>query len=200
VRITTISNQKKTRLQVDYFVSLTLGCIEPLGMDSGVIPDSQITASSVNSNNQSPARARLNNLGWTAALDDLASWLQIDLGSYNIVTRLASRGSSQSVIRSWVTSYRLQHSDDGFMFLFYQEPRDTSAKVYLDFMCSNIHFCFAFLLRSLIIEIFFSFSTCRCLEEIKTLSLSCIINSVSQSQRASSGYCLFSGTITHQWE
>lgn len=120
-------------------------------MESGVIPDSQITASSVNKNNQSPARARLNNLGWTAALDDLKSWLQIDLGSYKIVARLATRGSSQSVPASWVTSYRLQYSDDGFLFHFYQEPRDTSAKVYPDFMCDQKLFCFAFLFQSLII-------------------------------------------------
>ena len=100
-------------------------------MDSGVIPDSQITASSVNNNNQSPAQARLNSLGWTAALDDPKSWLQIDLGSYKIVTRLATRGSLQSVTGSWVTSYRLQYGDDGFMFHFYQEPGDSSAKVYL---------------------------------------------------------------------
>ena len=105
-------------------------------MDSGVIPDSQITASSVNNNNQSPAQARLNSLGWTAALDDPKSWLQIDLGSYKIVTRLATRGSSHSVTGSWVTSYRLQYSDDGFRFHFYQEPGDSSAKVYQDyFVC-----------------------------------------------------------------
>ena len=121
-------------VQADYFVSITLGCMEPLGMESGVIPDSQITASSVHSNNQSPAQARLSKLGWTAALNDPKSWLQIDLGSYKIVTRLATRGSSQSVTGSWVTMYRLQYSDDGFMFHFYQEPRDSSAKVYQDFL------------------------------------------------------------------
>ena len=127
--------KRNTRLQADYFVSITLGCKEPLGMQSGVIHDSQITASSVNNNNQSPVQARLFKLGWTAAFDDLKSWLQIDLGSYKIVTRLATRGSSQSVTGSWVTSYRLQYSDDGFMFHFYQEPRDISAKVYQDFLC-----------------------------------------------------------------
>ena len=101
-----------------------------------MIADSQITASSVNNNNyQPPALARLNSLGWTAALYDRKSWLQIDLGSYKIVTRLATRGSSLFWVaryrgtESWVTSYRLQFSDDGFIFHFYQEPRDSSAKV-----------------------------------------------------------------------
>ena len=132
VRITRFLTNN-TRLQADYFVSITLGCIEPLGMESGVIPDAQITASSVKSNSESPARARLNDSGWTAAFDNHKSWLQIDLGSYKIVTRLATRGSSQSLTRSWVISYKLQYSDDGSMFHFYQEPRDTSAKVYPDF-------------------------------------------------------------------
>ena len=109
-------------------------------MESGVIPDSQITASSVNNNNYSPARARLNNLGWTAALNDLKPWLQIDLGSYKIVTRVSTRGSSQSVRGSWVTSYRLQYSDEGLIFQFYQEPRDTSAKVKPDFFVFKNNF------------------------------------------------------------
>ena len=134
MQITSVS-KKNSGLQTDYFVSITLGCIEPLGMESGVISDSQITVSSVRNNNQSPAQARLNNLGWTAALNDPKSWLQIDLGSYKIVTQLATRGSSQSATGSWVTSYRLQYSDDAFMFHFYQEPRDISAKVYQDFLC-----------------------------------------------------------------
>lgn len=112
--------------------------MQPLGMESGVITDSQITASSLNNNNHSPARARLNNWGWTAAVDDIKSWLQIDLGSYKIVTRVATQGVSQSVTGFWVTSYRLQYSDEGFIFHFYQEPRDTSAKVYPDFLCWNI--------------------------------------------------------------
>ena len=134
-------------LQADYFVSITLGCIEPLGMESGVIRDSQITASSFHNNN--PAQARLNKLGWTAALNDPKSWLQIDLGSYKIVTRLATRGSSQSVTGSWVTMYRLQYSDDGFMFHFYQEPRDSSAKVYQVFFVCFVCLCVAFVLKSI---------------------------------------------------
>ena len=122
-----------------------------------MIPDSQITASSVsNIHYQSPALARLNSLGWTAALYDPKSWLQIDLGSYKIVTRLATRGSSQSWVTwywatgSWVTSYRLQFSDDGFMFHFYQEPRDSSAKV-----CKNDLIMILFRIR--LFRLFFSF-------------------------------------------
>ena len=164
-----------------------------------MIPDFQITASSVNNNNyQPPAQARLNSLGWTAALYDRKSWLQIDLGSYKIVTRLATRGSSLFWIAwyrgtgSWVTSYRLQFSDDGFMFHFYQEPRDSSAKV-----CKNDLIIILFRIR---LFRFFSlfFLMCRCLAEIETLSLLCIMNSASQSQHASSGYCLYSGIITYQ--
>ena len=174
--------------------------MEPLGMDSGVIPDSQITASSVNNNNNSPAQARLNNFGWTAALNDLKSWLQIDLGTYKIVTRVATRGSSQSVRGSWVTSYRLQYSDDGFIFHFYQERRDTSAKVQPNIivLCLRIFF-FPTVFQSLnFLPFFFFLLLCSCLSEIKTLSPLYTINSVSQSQHTSSEYCLYSGTFTYQ--
>ena len=70
------------------------------------------------------------------------------------MTRLATRGSSQSVTGSWVTSYRLQYSDDGFMFHFYQEPRDISAKVYQDFLCAQKWFSFAFVFQSIFLFFF----------------------------------------------
>ena len=167
-------------------------------MDSGVITDSQITASSFNNNNQSPAQARLNRLGWTAASYDPKSWLQIDLGSYKIVTRLATRGSQSWVnrywaTRSWVTSYRLQFSDDGFVFHFYQEPRDSFAKV-----CKNDLIMFLSRIRLFRLFSLFFFLMCRCLAEIETLPLLCTMNSASQSQPTSSGYCLYSGIITYQ--
>lgn len=121
-----------------------------------MIPDSQITASSVHNNN--PAQARLNKLGWTAALNDPKSWLQIDLGSYKIVTRLATRGSSQSLTGSWVTMYRLQYSDDGFMFHFYQEPRDSSAKVYHDFFVFCLFVCRIRIEKSNFLDFFLFFN------------------------------------------
>ena len=110
----------------------------PLGMESGVMSDAQITASSQQDANHSPARARLNNWGWTAGSDDLKQWLQADLNSFTRVTRVATQGVSRWSTGSWVTRYRLQHSDEGFIFHFYQEPSDNSAKVYSTFKRSYL--------------------------------------------------------------
>ena len=87
---------------------------------------------------QSPARARLNQWGWSAGSDDLKQWLQVDMGSYIRVTRVATQGVNRWSTGYWVTSYRLQYSDEGFIFHFYQEPSDTSAKVYSGFLDSKL--------------------------------------------------------------
>ncbi|XP_078352588.1 uncharacterized protein LOC144637397 isoform X1 [Oculina patagonica] len=106
------------------------GCMEPIGMESGVISDAQITASSQQDEHQSPSGARLNNWGWTAGSDDLRQWLQVDMGSFTRVTRVSTQGVSRWETGSWVTRYALLYSDDGFTLHFYQEPSCPSAKVF----------------------------------------------------------------------
>ena len=103
-------------------------------MENGAISDAQITASSQWDDNHSPTRARLNTKltgvkrgGWSARTCDLNQWLQVDLGSYSTVTRVATQGRNGH--DQWVTQYRLQFSNDGVNFHFYQEPGDRSAKV-----------------------------------------------------------------------
>ena len=114
---------------------LNTGCIAPLGMDSGAITDAQISASSQWDNSYAASRARLHmrrtgNLGgsWIARKNDLNQWLQIHLGGYTTLTRVATQGRSD--FGQWVTKYKLQYSDDGVIFQFYKEPQKTAAKVY----------------------------------------------------------------------
>ena len=105
-------------------------------MESGAIFDAQITASSQWDDNHAPARARLNTKltgikkgGWSSRKCDLNQWLQVDLGSYTTVTRVATQGRNGH--DQWVTKYGLQYSNDGVIFHFYQEPGENSAKVFL---------------------------------------------------------------------
>ena len=105
-----------------------------LGMDSGAISDAQISASSQWDNNHAAVQARLHfkagggKVGsWSALKNDLQQWLQVDLGSYTTVTRVATQG--RNGLDQWVTKYRLQYSDDGVIFKMYKEPHSTSAKV-----------------------------------------------------------------------
>ena len=103
-------------------------------MESGDITNAQISASSTLDDNNPPGQARLHQKpdgsmagAWTAQTDDLNQWLQVDLGSYTKVSRVATQGKNG--FDQWVTKYKIQYSDDGGNFWVYKEPGTSSAKV-----------------------------------------------------------------------
>ena len=103
-------------------------------MESRNIADSKITASSILDNNP-PSQARLNYKaqgsyggGWSALTNDLNQWLQVDLGSYTRVTRVATQG--RNGYDQWVTKYKLQYSVDERNFRVYKQPNVDLAKVF----------------------------------------------------------------------
>ena len=108
-------------------------------MESGAISDAQISASSHytrywRSDDYSAKKARLNsrqewwrNTGsWAAAKNDLHQWLQVDLGSYTKVTRVATQGSGYGLLE-WVTKFKIRYSSDGVIWQFYKEPGNSNA-------------------------------------------------------------------------
>ena len=110
------------------------GCIAPLGMESRTILDAQISASSQVNGNHSASQARLYLQtdgskfgGWSALTNDVNQWLQVDFGSYTLVTRIATQG--ENGYSNWVSKYRLKYSDDGSTFQFYKDVGSTSPKV-----------------------------------------------------------------------
>ena len=106
-------------------------------MESGAITDSQITGSSQWDSDHAPRQGRLQfkrsagKVGsWSSRRNDLNQWLRIDLGSYTMVTGLATQGRhGLDPHDQYVTAYRLQYSNDGIVFHFYKEPGRTSPKV-----------------------------------------------------------------------
>ncbi|XP_078375887.1 uncharacterized protein LOC144659348 [Oculina patagonica] len=111
-----------------------IACTEPLGMESGLITDAQITASSEWDANHAATQARLNfkagggkQGGWSTRPNDLNQWIQIDLVSYTKVTRIATQGRN-AAHNQWVTKYKLQYSDDGVNFYYYMEAGQNSPK------------------------------------------------------------------------
>ena len=108
-------------------------------MESGDIPDNQLTASSEGQwrlNGEpfymSARNGRLYNNRfascWESASNDENQWLQIHLGDqYVNVTRIATQGCGMP--EEWVTSYKLQYSDDGEIFQFYVETGKNTEKV-----------------------------------------------------------------------
>ena len=112
-----------------------LGCQDPLGMESGVISDGQISASSVWSADHAAIQGRLNfkktgikRGGWSSRTPDTKQWLQVDLGNYYTrVSRVATQGRHS--IDQWVTEYQLQYGNNGVNFQYYREQGQTAHKV-----------------------------------------------------------------------
>ena len=102
-------------------------------MESQVISDAQITASTQWNNDNSAKFARLNLGGWVAGAVDPRQWLQVDLGTYSSVTSVATQGVNLRGWRKcWTVSYNLQYSDDGITFHFYKGPGETLPTVYTE--------------------------------------------------------------------
>ncbi|KAL9975104.1 hypothetical protein ACROYT_G012220 [Oculina patagonica] len=100
-------------------------CPVPVGMESGAILDSQITASTVFSDYYSAHEARLHfkaeegkGGGWSPDQRDYNQWLQVDFQQMTRVTRIATQGIKADF--EWVTEYKLQYGDDGQTFTFYK--------------------------------------------------------------------------------
>ena len=112
----------------------------PLGMESGKILDSAITASSVFDQNFEPAYGRLNvyrgGCAWARAREEqVNTWIQVDLGDIISVTGVATQG--RCTWPQWVTSFEVSYSTDGENWEFYKESG--SIKVRLIFsLCQTI--------------------------------------------------------------
>eukprot|EP00112_Aurelia_sp_Birch-Aquarium-sp1_P021118 Seg5605.1 transcript_id=Seg5605.1/GoldUCD/mRNA.D3Y31 product="EGF-like repeat and discoidin I-like domain-containing protein 3" protein_id=Seg5605.1/GoldUCD/D3Y31 len=102
-------------------VSHTDNCVNPIGMESGIIPDTALSHSITDVSSLSyPVNARLNKkvnnypFGWATSLDPAKKdWLQADLGSVHKITSTAIQGSSnEPESLFYVKSYKLQYSNN----------------------------------------------------------------------------------------
>ena len=115
--------------------------MQALGVESGAVADSQITASSEYDSRYGPKRARLYTKDWTipgirtgpgawsSFAKDLNQWLQVDLGKITPVTHVATQGRNSFTPAQMVTKYKLQFSNDGTSFLFYKRQGESSDAV-----------------------------------------------------------------------
>ncbi|ERE75496.1 discoidin, CUB and LCCL domain-containing protein 2, partial [Cricetulus griseus] len=116
------------------------GCYGTLGMESGVIADPQITASSVlewtdhmgQENSWKPEKARLRKPGppWAAFATDEHQWLQIDLNKEKKITGIVTTGSTMVEHNYYVSAYRVLYSDDGQRWTVYREPGMEQDKIF----------------------------------------------------------------------
>ena len=108
----------------------------PLGMESGAIFDSQITASSMSNDRHAAPNARLHfkgsknplkRAGWVPRVKNTNQWLQVDLQQTTRVIGIATQGRHD--YDQWVTKYKLQYGDDGQTFRVYKRNGDISDTV-----------------------------------------------------------------------
>ncbi|XP_053561181.1 discoidin, CUB and LCCL domain-containing protein 2 [Bombina bombina] len=127
-------------LSSSLFTFKTFGCYGTLGMESGVIPDSQINASSIlewtdntgQYNIWNPEKARLKKTGpsWAAAISDEHQWLQIDLNKMKKITGIITTGSNMHKYNFYVSAYKVLYGDDGSKWKVYKEPHVEQDKVF----------------------------------------------------------------------
>ncbi|XP_035316663.1 discoidin, CUB and LCCL domain-containing protein 2 isoform X2 [Cricetulus griseus] len=127
-------------LSPSLFTFKTSGCYGTLGMESGVIADPQITASSVlewtdhmgQENSWKPEKARLRKPGppWAAFATDEHQWLQIDLNKEKKITGIVTTGSTMVEHNYYVSAYRVLYSDDGQRWTVYREPGMEQDKIF----------------------------------------------------------------------
>ena len=87
-------------------------------MESKVIPDSRISASSEWDRNHGAINARLNfkrtgsrRSAWSAKVNDGNQWLKVDFGRQVAVTHIKIQGR-EDCCNQWVTSYSVSYSQD----------------------------------------------------------------------------------------
>ncbi|KAM8817409.1 coagulation factor V [Rhynchonycteris naso] len=114
------------------------GCSTPLGMESGKIENSRITASSFKKSwwgdYWEPSRARLNAQGrvnaWQAKANNNQQWLQIDLLKIKKITAIVTQGGKSFSSAMYVKSYTIHYSDQGTEWKPYRQKSSMVDKVF----------------------------------------------------------------------
>ncbi|KAF7657254.1 hypothetical protein LDENG_00029470 [Lucifuga dentata] len=122
------------------FTFKTSGCYGTLGLESGVVADAQLSASSVWEWNNiigqhsvwvpSGARLKKASLPWSPAQSDQQQWLQVDLKKEKRITGITTTGSTLREYQFYVSAYHVLYSHDGQQWDTYREGDFTQDKIF----------------------------------------------------------------------
>ncbi|XP_071334512.1 discoidin, CUB and LCCL domain-containing protein 2 [Trachinotus anak] len=121
------------------FTFRTNGCYGTLGLESGGVADTQLSASSVWEWNKfgqhsewvpSGARLKKTGLPWAPSQSDQQQWLQIDLKREKRITGITTTGSTLREYQYYVSAYRVLYSNDGQQWYIYRETNSTQDKIF----------------------------------------------------------------------
>ena len=119
-----------SRLKSYFFIGFPTptfpACLRALGLESGAIPYSAISASSEIDIARKAANARLHFQGekgriggWTSRINDEFQWLEVNFGNWTSVGRVAIQG--RHAVMQWVSTFSLSFGFDGVFFDEYKE-------------------------------------------------------------------------------
>ncbi|XP_053166904.1 coagulation factor V isoform X2 [Hemicordylus capensis] len=120
---TEVGDYQEAGMQAPFTV-IDEGCKLPMGLASGSIQDSQISASDYTSYWE-PKLARLNNSGkynaWsTVKKENEDPWIQVDLQREVVITGIQTQGARQSLSSLYTQKYAISHSRNGRRWIPYR--------------------------------------------------------------------------------
>nr|XP_056722078.1 lactadherin [Euleptes europaea] len=114
-------------------------CANVLGMETGSIANSQLTASSVHYGflglqRWGPELARLNNKGivnaWTSSNYDRNPWIQVNLLRKMRLSGISTQGARRVGRAEYVRAYKVAYSLDGREFVYFKDAKRDHDKVF----------------------------------------------------------------------
>ncbi|TNN79085.1 Coagulation factor V [Liparis tanakae] len=137
IRLHPISWYGKATVRMEFYGCELDGCSVPLGMESRLIKDQHIQASSSASNwyfgPWKPSLARLNHEGtinaWRAEHSDMSQWLQVELPQVKKITGIITQGAKSMGKEQYVMSYFLEYSNNGIHWSRYTDDESLPYKV-----------------------------------------------------------------------
>ncbi|XP_033638385.1 uncharacterized protein LOC117299078, partial [Asterias rubens] len=115
-------------LRVPKYYVIVFDCKDDLGLRSGVIQDSMVSASSHYNEPHTANRARLFanassdgkiGSGWIAGASDTNQWLQIDMGIVSIFSGVKTQGVGD--VEAWIETYYVEYSNDSTTWIRIQD-------------------------------------------------------------------------------
>ncbi|XP_063743742.1 coagulation factor V isoform X2 [Eleginops maclovinus] len=148
IRLHPINWYNKATVRMEFYGCELDGCSVPLGMNSRLIEDRLITASSeayswYSGSSWKPAYARLDKQGtinaWQAKYSDMNQWLQVELLQVKKITGIVTQGAKSLGKEMYVTSYSLQYSDNGIRWTSYTDDEAITCKTFAGNTDNNNH-------------------------------------------------------------
>ncbi|XP_030641730.1 coagulation factor V isoform X2 [Chanos chanos] len=113
------------------FLVIDNECSHPLGLISGSILDTQITASDYRGY-WLPHLARLHNSGkynaWSTMNQE--EWIKVDFQRPVVISKVATQGAKQLFTSHYVVNFTISYSNDGKRWIYYKGDSDTIRKTF----------------------------------------------------------------------